>query len=87
MKLANNIRVKKDLDRYTEAVNTLVDTKKKRYYGKILYEFTNLIQIIDQNHSSFTNVAVNPITLKDSVKELHETRLQLEQLCKSLSIK
>lgn len=87
MKLTVNKKYLRDVERFNNAIANVTDNKKQIYYKKLFDQFTMQAKIIDDNHNSFTNQAVQPNVIRENVKELQEIRWQLEQLCKKVGIK
>ena len=84
MKLSNSKKYKKDLTTFTKAVESISDKKRKVYYQKLLSEFINQVQIIDEVHNSFNSGLIQPHAVNDNIKQLAEIRYQLTQLSKDI---
>ena len=80
MKITDSKKYKKDLLKFTQKVEKIIDKKQKNYYQKILYEFQHKAKIIDDSHSSINSAKINPRIIRENLQELGEIRYQLENI-------
>lgn len=87
MKLADNLKYKKDVNKFKEGIALISNQQKKNYFQKIFDNFLAQSQLIDNSHNPSSNSSINPKEIKDNVQELQQLRWQLEQMCKDLNIR
>lgn len=87
MKISENPTYQKDVKRFDKAIQLIENKKRQSYYMKVFNEFKALTEIIDNNHNSMANAKIQPLTIRDNVKDLQDLRYQLNQLCKDLNIR
>lgn len=77
-KLKNNINYKNDLDKFTKGICKMPNRKAKQEYEKLLKEFVQLCNVIDDAHSSEYNGYVRPDLIKDKIFTMVNIRKKLE---------
>jgi hypothetical protein len=80
--LEDNPRYQKDCKRFTQAVENIKDPKTQAYFRKVFAEFTALASIINNNHDIGMNQKIEPMQIRDDVKQLQDLRYQLDKLAK-----
>lgn len=80
LRLADTANYRKDYRRYAQAIEQIQDVNVQQRARQLLSQFKTQSSIIDEGHNPRNYGTIDPRTLRDNIKNLVETRRQLEQI-------
>jgi len=86
MKIQESKKFIQDMEKFKISIDNIANKQKKIYFQKIFDNYLAQVKMIDDNHNPYTNKNINPLEIKENIKELQQIRWQLEQMCKDLNI-
>ena len=80
MKISTTKRYIEDVKKFKTRIQHIADKKSQVYYQKLLDEMQFKVKVIDDVHSSTNPGKIQPVIIKEHLKELSEIRYQLEHM-------
>ena len=78
-KLKNSKKYKDDLDKFTKGISKMPNAKAQKDYEKLLKEFKQLCNVIDDSHSAEYNGYVKPDLIKEKIFSMVSVRKKLQK--------